>query len=162
MSALPPITAHGLEVQAAKTAVVFVALAAGLRLLGKREAGQLNVYDLAMLIALANAVQNAMTGGKGNLGVGLVDSSVVVLAAWAVTRLVVRFPALEPVAVGSPTILVYNGRVLPDRLRRQRVSREELRAAMRASGYSSFRQVHTAILEVDGSITIVGHTGEAR
>ena len=162
MSALPPITAHGLEVQAVKTAVVFVALGAGLRLLGKREAGQLNVYDLAMLMALANAVQNAMTGGKGNLGVGLVDSSVVVLAAWALTRVVVRYPALEPLTVGSPTILVYNGRVLADRLRRQRISREELSAAMRASGFSSLRQVHTAILEVDGSITIVGHPGERR
>ena len=111
MSHLPPITAHSLEVQAAKTVVVFALVATGLRLLGKREASQLNVYDLAMLMALANAVQNAMTGGRGNLGVGLVTSSVVVLLAWGVTRLILRKPGIERLVIGSPTILVHQGRV---------------------------------------------------
>jgi hypothetical protein len=55
LSLLPPISAHGLGVQAAKTAIVSALVATGLRLLGKREASQLNVYDLAMLMALANA-----------------------------------------------------------------------------------------------------------
>ena len=155
MSHLPPITARGLEVQAAKTVVVFALVATGLRLLGKREASQLNVYDLAMLMALANAVQNAMTGGKGNIGVGLVTSSVVVLLAWGLTRLIVRDPGVERLVIGSPTILVHQGRVLTDRLRRQRVSSDELRAAIRAYGLSDLQQVQTAVLEVDGSISVI-------
>ena len=155
MSPLPPISAHGLEVQAAKTAIVFALVATGLRLLGKREASQLNVYDLALLMALANAVQNAMTGGKGNIGVGLVTSSVVVLLAWGLTRLIVRNPGLERLVIGSPTILVHGGRVLTDRLRRQRLSRDELMAAIRAYGLSDLEQVQTAVLEVDGSISVI-------
>jgi len=155
VSHLPPITARGLEVQAAKTVVVFALVATGLRLLGKREASQLNVYDLAMLMALANAVQNAMTGGRGNLGVGLVTSSVVVLLAWGVTRLILRKPGIERLVIGSPTILVHQGRVLTDRLRRQRVSSDELRAAIRGYGLSGLRQVQTAVLEVDGSISVI-------
>jgi len=155
VSPLPPISAHGLEVQAAKTAIVFALVATGLRLLGKREASQLNVYDLAMLMALANAVQNAMTGGKGNIGVGLVTSSVVVLLAWGLTRLIVRDPGVERLVIGSPTILVHDGRVLTDRLRRQRLSRDELLAAIRAYGLSNLEQVQTAVLEVDGSISVI-------
>jgi uncharacterized membrane protein YcaP (DUF421 family) len=155
VSHLPPITAHGLEVQAAKTAIVFALVATGLRLLGKREAGQLNVYDLAMLMALANAVQNAMTGGKGNIGVGLVTSSVIVLFAWGLTRLVIRDPGVERLVIGSPTILVHDGRVLTDRLRRQRINRDELTAAIRAYGLSDLRQVQTAVLEVDGAISVI-------
>ena len=155
MSHLPPITAHSLEVQAAKTVVVFALVATGLRLLGKREASQLNVYDLAMLMALANAVQNAMTGGKGNIGVGLVTSSVVVLLAWGLTRLIVRDPGVERLVIGSPTILVHDGRVLTDRLRRQRINRDELMAAIRAYGLSDLQQVQTAVLEVDGSISVI-------
>ena len=54
---LPPISAHRVLVQAIKTLIVFVLLVIGFRVLGKREAAQLNVYDLAMLMALANAVQ---------------------------------------------------------------------------------------------------------
>jgi uncharacterized membrane protein YcaP (DUF421 family) len=155
VSPLPPISARGLEVQAVKTAIVFGLVATGLRLLGKREASQINVYDLAMLMALANAVQNAMTGGKGNIGVGLVTSSVVVLLAWGLTRLIVRNPGAERLVIGSPTILVHDGRVLADRLRRQRINRDELLAAIRAYGLSDLRQVQTAVLEVDGSISVI-------
>jgi uncharacterized membrane protein YcaP (DUF421 family) len=155
VSPLPPISAHGLEVQAAKTAIVFALVATGLRLLGKREASQLNVYDLAMLMALANAVQNAMTGGKGNFGVGLVTSSVLVVLAWSLTRLIVRNPGVERLVIGSPTILVHGGRVLTDRLQRQRLSRDELLAAVRAYGLSDLDQVQTAVLEVDGSISVI-------
>lgn len=162
MSGLPPITAHSLEVQAAKTLVVFAVVATGLRLLGKRETSQLNVYDLAMLIALANAVQNAMTGGKGNLAVGLVTSSVLVLVAWGVTKLIVRRPGLERTIVGSPTILVHRGSVLPDRLRRQGVSLEELQAAARGYGISDLAGVHTCVLEVDGSISVIPYPDAGR
>lgn len=160
MSPLPPITAHGLEVQAAKTLLVFVVIGGALRLLGKREAAQLNVYDLAMLMALANAVQNAMTGGKGNLGVGLVTSSVLVLTAWGVTKLVARRPGLERAVVGSPTILIHRGTVLTDRLRRQRVGLDEVQAAARASGISDLSNVQTCVLEVDGSISCIPYPDE--
>ena len=146
--------------QAAKTAIVFALVATGLRLLGKREASPLNVYDLAMLMALANSVQNAMTGGKGNIGVGLVTSSVIVLLAWGLTRLIVRSPGVEPLVIGSPTILVHDGRVLADRLRRQRINRDELMAAIRAYGLSDLRQVQTAVLEVDGSISVIPYPDE--
>jgi uncharacterized membrane protein YcaP (DUF421 family) len=138
-----------------KTLVVLAVVATGLRLLGKRETSQLNVYDLAMLMALANAVQNAITGGKGNLAVGLVTSSVLVLVAWGVTKLIVHRPGLERAVVGSPTILIHRGTVLPDRLRRQGVSLNELRAATRASGISDLDRVHTCVLEVDGSISVI-------
>jgi uncharacterized membrane protein YcaP (DUF421 family) len=155
VSALPPITAHSLEVQAAKTLVVLTVVATGLRLLGKRETSQLNVYDLAMLMALANSVQNAITGGKGNLAVGLVTSSVLVIVAWGVTRLIVREPGLERAVVGSPTILVHRGTVLSDQLRRQGISLDELRAVARGYGISDLDRVHTCVLEVDGSISVI-------
>ena len=67
MTALAPVTAHVVGVQVIKTLIILTLLVAGFRVFGKREASQLNVYDLAMLMALANAVQNSMTGGLGNL-----------------------------------------------------------------------------------------------
>jgi uncharacterized membrane protein YcaP (DUF421 family) len=162
VSGLPPITAHTVEVQAAKTLVVFAVVATGLRLLGKRETSQLNVYDLAMLMALANAVQNAMTGGRGNLAVGLVTSSVLVVVAWGVTKVIVRRPGLERTIVGSPTILVHRGSILPDRLRHQGVSLGELQAAARGYGISDLASVHTCVLEVDGSISVIPYPDAGR
>jgi uncharacterized membrane protein YcaP (DUF421 family) len=161
-ASIAPVTAHRVEVQAIKTMIVMVLLVVGFRVLGKREAAQLNLYDLAMLMALANAVQNAMTGGLGNLPVGLATSSTLLVGAWAFTRLVVRRPKLEARFVGTPVLLVHDGRVLPRQLRRNLVSPEELSEACRQHGILSPEQCAAAVLEVDGSISIVAGADASR
>jgi uncharacterized membrane protein YcaP (DUF421 family) len=153
--ALASVSAHRLEVQALKTLIVMVLLVIAFRVLGKREAAQLNLYDLAMLMALANAVQNAMTGGLGNLPVGLATSSTLIVSAFVLTRVVVRRPALERALVGSPVLLVRDGRVLTGRLRRNLVAPGELAEACREHGLDGTGQCGLAVLEVDGSISIV-------
>jgi uncharacterized membrane protein YcaP (DUF421 family) len=153
--ALAPVSAHRVEVQMAKSVIVLVVLVAGFRLFGKREAAQLNVYDLAMLMALANAVQNAMTGGLGNLPIGLATSATVIVAAWALSKAFRRDPGLEERFVGTPTLLVQDGHVLRRHLRRQRVTLDELAAACRAHGVEGPSQCRLAVLEVDGSISII-------
>ena len=139
----------------AKSAIMVVALLIAFRLFGKREMAQLTVYDLAMLMALANAVQNAMTAGRGELVNGLVTSSAVLLTAWVIAKAIARHPVLERTVIGSPTVLVHDGTVLKDRLRRQRVSDEQLAAAIRAHGVEDADGVRLAVLEVDGSISVV-------
>ena len=151
----PPISPSDVAVQACKAAIVTGALIAGFRLFGKRELAQLNIYDLAMLFALSNAVQNAITGGRGNLVIGLATSSTIVLIAWGLTRLLARQPRLEAGVLGSPVIVIRNGKVLTERLRRARLSRTELGAAVRAYGLQGPADVALGVLEVDGSISIV-------
>jgi uncharacterized membrane protein YcaP (DUF421 family) len=155
LAAIPPVTVRRLEIQAAKTLIVMTLLVVGFRLLGKREAAQLNVYDLAMLMALANAVQNAMTGGLGNLPIGLVTSSTLIVSAWALSLLFRHRPGLERRLIGSPTILVRDGRLLTDRLRRSLVTPDEVDEACRQHGVASPADAALAVLEVDGSISIV-------
>jgi len=153
--ALAGVSAHRVEVQAIKTLIVMVLLVIGFRVLGKREAAQLNLYDLAMLMALANAVQNAMTGGLGNLSVGLATSSTLIVTTFVLTRLIVRRPGLERGLVGSPVLLVHDGRVLTQRLRRNLVSPGELDEACRQHGVEGAGGCSLAVLEVDGTISIV-------
>jgi uncharacterized membrane protein YcaP (DUF421 family) len=152
--ALAPVTAHVVGVQVIKTLIILTLLVVGFRVFGKREASQLNVYDLAMLMALANAVQNSMTGGLGNLPVGLATSSAILLAAFVVTRVTARRPRLERGLVGSPTLLVNHGQVLTNPMRRQRVSSEDLEAACRQFGLDGSADAELAVLEVDGSISV--------
>jgi uncharacterized membrane protein YcaP (DUF421 family) len=135
--------------------IIMVVLVVGFRLFGKREAAQLNVYDLAMLMALANAVQNAMTEGLGNLPIGLATSTAVVIAAWVLSRLLLRRPGVEERFVGTPTVLVNNGRVVSAALRRQQVTREELGDALRQRGVDKPRDARLVVLEIDGSISVV-------
>ena len=155
MLALAPITGSDLAVQAAKTVIIVVVVAAGLRLFGKREMAQLNVYDLAMLMAASNAVQNAMTGGRGNLSVGLVCSATVIAVGAVATKAFARHSQLEARLVGNPVIVVRHGHVLVGRRRTNRVTGAELDAAIREHGLSSVKEVDLAVLEVDGSLSIV-------
>ena len=154
-AAVSPAGPSDLGVHAVKTLIVVVVLIAGLRLLGKREMSQLNVYDLALLMTISNAVQNAMTGGRGNLTIGLVTSSTVVATAWALTRVIARRPALESRIVGSPTILVHDGVVLKDRMRRERIDDDELRETLRGHGLDDPGQAALVVLEVDGTLSVV-------
>lgn len=149
------ITLLELAAYACKTAVIMVFLFVAFRLLGKRQVAQLNLYDLVMIMAVANSVQNAMTGGRGNLSVGLVTSGTVILIAWFATRLFIHAPNLEERCIGTPTVLVNHGRVLASRLHRERISQEELMAAIRGHGLTRANQVKLAVLEVDGSISVV-------
>jgi uncharacterized membrane protein YcaP (DUF421 family) len=159
---IPPISAHRVAVQAIKTLIVFVLLVVGFRLLGKREAAQLNVYDLAMLMALANAVQNAMTGGLGNFPIGLAVSSTLVAAAFVLTRFIVRRPSMERRIIGAPVLLVNHGQVLPQRLRRNLVSTSELDEACRQHGVDGPSECELAVLEVDGSISVIPRSQPAQ
>ena len=150
-----PVSGEDLAVHAAKTLIILIVIAIGLRLLGKREMAQLNLYDLAMLMAAANAVQNAMTGGLGSLQVGLVCAATVIGAGWFATRLLSLHPRVEAHVVGTPTIVVRHGHILAGRLRAQRITRAELDAAVREHNLDSVRDVDLAVLEVDGSLSII-------
>jgi uncharacterized membrane protein YcaP (DUF421 family) len=145
---------------AARTAIVALFLLGGLRLLGKRQIGQLNIYDLAMVMALANAVQNAMTNGNGNLSVGIVSAGTLLLLGFVFTLIFVRLPRLEQHVVGTPTLLVSDGKMLPERMKREHVTDEQIFATMRQHGLSDIGDVLMATLEVDGTISIVPRTAD--
>ncbi len=92
----------GLLIIAGKTTAVYLFLVLGLRLLGKRELGQMTVYDLVLLIVLANGVQNAMTGGKGDLWVGLVCAGTLLFLGRLLVTVFLRLPRLEQAVCGTP------------------------------------------------------------
>jgi uncharacterized membrane protein YcaP (DUF421 family) len=138
-----------------RTAVVLLWVVGGLRLLGKRQLGQLNVYDLAMVMAVANGVQNAMTAGRGELAVGLVSAGTLLLVGRVFVWLFVRLPRLEERLVGVPTILVNDGHLLSENMRRECISEAELCAAARIHGLTDPRDAKLIVLEVDGTLSVV-------
>jgi uncharacterized membrane protein YcaP (DUF421 family) len=140
---------------ALRTLTIAVIVIIGLRLFGKRQLGQLNIADLAAIMAIANGVQNAMTHGTGLLTGGMASAATLLVMAAGLAFLVRRFPRLERRIVGSPFLLVWDGHVLPERVRRAAMTEEEVEAAVREHGFASLSDVRSAVLEVDGSISVV-------
>ncbi|MGC8667050.1 MAG: DUF421 domain-containing protein [Chthonomonadales bacterium] len=140
---------------ALKTAVVYLFLVAGLRIAGTRELGQMNLYDLVLVIVLANSVQNAMVGSDTTLLGGLVAAATLLLLNRILNALVERSPKLEHLLVGEPSLIISNGHILKQRMRRLGITPEQLFAALREHGLERPEDAAMCVLEVDGSLSIV-------
>jgi uncharacterized membrane protein YcaP (DUF421 family) len=140
---------------ALRTAAVYVALLVGLRLAGKRELGQMSSADLVALLVISNAVQNAMVGGDVSLNGGLVAAATLLALNWGLDRLALRFSWLHRRLTGDPVLLVHDGALIEDHLRREGLTPDEVLQALREHGVDDLRAVKSAVLEVDGTISVV-------
>jgi uncharacterized membrane protein YcaP (DUF421 family) len=140
---------------AAKTAAVYLFLVVGLRVFGKRELGQLSLYDLVMIIILGNAVQNAMINNDNTLGGGVVAAAVLLTLNWCLNRFITSNRRAERFLVGGPVLIVHDGQPLRDRMAREGISDDQLAAALREHGIDDVHDVHLAVLESDGTISVV-------
>jgi len=145
----------GALVIAGKTSVVYLFLVVGLRLLGKSELGQMTTYDLVLVVPLANSVQNAMVGPDTTLVGGLVAAATLLSVNRLLTFLLVRYPGLEQRLVGEPVLIVRNGRLLLDQMRKSGMTPELVMAAMREHGIGRLDDVRMSVLEVDGTVSVV-------
>jgi uncharacterized membrane protein YcaP (DUF421 family) len=152
---VPFTTGHPFLDIAVRCLVIYLTLLVGLRLTGKRQVGQLTPFDLLLLLLLANAVQNAMVGPDTSLVGGLVAAGTLFAANAAVARLARQSSGAARVLEGTPTILIRHGKVLEDSLRREGVSVNDLLRALREHGLEDPTAVRSAILEVDGTISVL-------
>jgi len=149
-----PTTTGGALI-AAKTALIYLFLILGLRILGKRELGQMTIYDLVLIIILANAVQNAMVGPDNSLVGGLIAATTLLILNKIFTAALMKSRKLAHLMIGNPVLIVSEGQLLRDRMQREGITREQVMAALREHGIERVDDVRMAILEVDGSISVV-------
>ncbi len=140
---------------AVRTVIVLLALVFGIRVFGKRDIGGLNLIDLVLVMLLGNAIQNALTFGSGHLAVGIVSAGVLLIADRLMGILFVRRPWLERTLLGGPSILVHHGRMDRVTMEREGIDEDEVMTAVRSQGLSKLSEVRLAVLEEDGSISIV-------
>ena len=140
---------------ALRCALIYLALLVGLRLTGKREVGQFTLFDLVLVLLVANAVQPAMTGPDTSLLGGVIVIVVLLAINALVGQLRLRNPRLHALLGGHPTVLVQSGQWLDQALVREGVDREECLMAFREHGIDNVAEVKLAVLEVDGSISVV-------
>jgi uncharacterized membrane protein YcaP (DUF421 family) len=138
-----------------RTAVVYICLVLGFRLLGKREAGQLSTLDLVVLLFIANAVQNAMVGENTSLIAGIIAAAVILLLDLALHAAADRWAPLRNALDGEPTILVDHGRILFDNLRQEGISDRELAVALRQNQLMSADEALYVYLETNGQISVI-------
>jgi uncharacterized membrane protein YcaP (DUF421 family) len=141
--------------------IVYVFLVVGLRLAGKRELAQLNPFDLVVLLTLSNTVQNAIIGEDNSVSGGLLGATTLLAVNFVVVRFLYSHERLERVVAGDSDVLIEDGEVKTERLRRELITLPELEAAAHRQGFASLAEIDRAILEPSGTICFVGTTPTA-
>jgi uncharacterized membrane protein YcaP (DUF421 family) len=144
-----------------RTLVVYLVVVLGLRFFGKRELGQMTPFDLVLILTLSNSVQNAMTGPDTSLAGGLVSAGTLLASNWLVNMAGSRMPWVRTWLVGNPSLLLHEGKLVPERMRREGITQDELLMAAREHGINSLEDVREAVLEVDGTISIIPGSAES-
>ncbi|MDK2761067.1 MAG: DUF421 domain-containing protein [Sphingopyxis sp.] len=138
-----------------RATAMFVVLFALLRLLGKRELGQLTPFELVVLVVMGDLIQQGVTHNDFSVtGATLAISTFAfwgVVLSWASYL----FPRLKDPLEGRPIIVIRDGKLWEDNLRRDRLTRAEVESEMRLAGIAHIDQVAWAILEPQGKISFI-------
>ena len=141
-----------------RAVAVYIVLLFGLRLFGKREVGQFTLFDLVFVLLVANAVQPAMTGPDSSLLGGVIIIGSLILANWVVGK-ADEVPFVHRLLTTPPQVLATKGELDRRAMRREGIDLDELMMAAREHGIADLKEVELAVLESDGSISIVGKDG---
>jgi uncharacterized membrane protein YcaP (DUF421 family) len=126
-----------------------------LRLSGKRTLAKLNAFDLVVTVALGSTLATILLNADVSWSEGALALALLAVLQSLVAWTTVRRSAARDVVTSRPTLLLEDGRVLSDALREQRVTLDEVRQAVRASGSGDLSSVAAVVLESDGSLSVV-------
>jgi uncharacterized membrane protein YcaP (DUF421 family) len=127
-----------------------------LRLSGKRELVQLNPFDLVVLLTLSNTVQNAIIGDDNSVSGGIIGATSLLVVNYLVVRFLYGHKRIDQLVEGNSDVLIENGMLRPERLKKELISRTQLEAAARKQGFESLNDVQKCILEPGGNLTFIG------
>ena len=135
--------------------LAYAALVLLLRLSGKRTLSKLNAFDLVVTVALGSTLATVLLSKSVALAEGVLALVVLIGLQYVIAWLSVRSPQFQAFVKAEPTLVVHRGRFLDAALRAQRISREEIDAALRASGAAGVEAAAAVVLETDGSISVI-------
>lgn len=142
--------------QAAVRAVLVYAFAVGIVRLGNRRfLGQSSAFDAILAIVLGSTLSRAITG-SGPLLPGLAACATLVAVHWTLAALTFRFHSLGQLVKGKEDVLVADGALQPEAMRRQHMTEEDVREALRQQGkLEEPGEVATARLERSGQVSVI-------
>lgn len=144
-----------------RATAMFAFLYVLIRLLGKRELGQMTPFELVLLIVMGDLIQQGVTHNDFSLTGGLL--AICTFAFWALVLswTTYLFPKAKDLLEGAPRVIVRDGKLIVENMRRDRLTRDEILSEMRLAGIGRLSDVAWAILEPQGKISFIAKDDEA-
>lgn len=140
--------------------ILYLALFFILRVLPRRQIGSLGVSDLLVIVVIADAAQNGLSGEYNSITEGIVLVATILFWNWIIDTLDYRFPSLG-LNGAAPRPVVSNGRLLRKNMEKEELSEEQLMSHLRQQGVEDLSRVRRAYVEGDGRISVIT-TGNKR
>ncbi len=121
----------------------------------RRSAGELSMLDFIFVLLVANGAADAMTGGATSVPAGVVTVVTVVLWNYLLNSLGYYFPLIDRLIAPPPLLVIRDGKMVRNNMRREFLTKDELMAQLREQGVDDIGKVKTAYLEGDGNISVV-------
>jgi uncharacterized membrane protein YcaP (DUF421 family) len=141
--------------------LAYAALVLLLRLSGKRTLTKLNAFDLVVTVALGSTLATVLLSKSVALVEGVLALVLLISLQYAITWLSVRSSRFQALIGAEPTLLLHRGSFLLGAMRAERITQDEILAAVRASGAADPGQVTAVVLETDGSLSVVTDRDQA-
>ena len=143
----------------ARAAVMFFVLYVLLRIMGKRELGQLTPFELVVMIVLGDLIQQGVTHNDFSLTGAILAVTTFGFLAILMSWITYLSPRAERLLDGVPKIIIRDGELLAENLRRDRITQSEVESEMRIAGIARMDQVAWAILEPQGKVSFIKKDG---
>ncbi|MDR6761388.1 uncharacterized membrane protein YcaP (DUF421 family) [Flavobacterium sp. 2755] len=143
-----------------RSVAVYFFMTIALRVFGKKELSQLNTADIILILLISNSVQNAMVGPDTSLSGGLIAALVLFVINFIIKKLTHKYKIFSDLLLDKPEVLIHDGKLDFKALSKLDISDEELKEAMREHGIEFFKNVKLAMLEIDGTISIISEDQE--
>jgi uncharacterized membrane protein YcaP (DUF421 family) len=136
-----------------RTAAVFVFLWLITRVVGRASLSEITTFELLLYVTMGDLIQQAVTQQDYSMTSAILAVGVFALLTIALSYTSWRFPRLRPLIRGLPVLVMREGEPIPEALRRQRLTMDDIMAAAREQGIRRLSQVDLAVLETDGRIS---------
>ncbi len=141
-----------------KTIIIYLLVLIAVRLMGKRELGQLQPFELVVIIIIADVASVPMQDVGTPLLQGIIPILALLVGEIAVSYLNIKFTFFNKLISGRSTVLIDQGRILEKSLKKQRYTIEGLMQELRIAGYPDISDIEYAILETSGQLSIIPKT----
>lgn len=142
--------------------VTYLTLFALLRVLLKRESGSVGIADLLVVVLLADAIQNGMSGDYRSITDGILLVITILFWSYTLDWLAYRFPRFQRLVHPSPLILVEEGQMIRRNMRQELITKEELMELIREQGVEELDKIKRAYIEGNGQISVITYDEQER
>ncbi len=138
-----------------RAVIIYITLVIALRVTGKRQIGELEISELVSTILISEIASAPISNLETPLLFGIIPVFVIIILEVLISFFATRSNLMKKIFLGSPSVLIRRGEIQPKELTKARMSVEELLCQMRESGITTIEDVNYAILESDGTLSII-------